>query len=190
MRIGICFGLLSAVWLNLNVATAAGLSTGMQIDLYPVTGDPVTVASIDFTENSGAWEYKMTMASDLFSDHFLSMRPFKCFEGPTYMLCYLPYPYPKTQQIKSGMLTDLEYDLLFIHRQSGEYGINPWNGVYYQLRLNEAAGEINGELREVNLDILAAPPAAGVSYPIRPVDLVDVEPDGHAYPTLLIHKPE
>ena len=191
LRLCVCLGFMS------NAVFAAELGSDMVVKLQADNGDSVELARIDFTKEGQGWNYQLKMNSSLFSDHFLSMRPFKCFNSPRQMLCHLPYPYDKGQTIQAGQLRDLEYDLLFIHRQSTDYGIDPWNGIYYRLKLDEAAGKItgelrevnlDGELREVNLDILAAPPEEGDTYPIKDKDLIEVELDTHAYPRVVIEK--
>lgn len=137
-------------------------------------------------QQDGSYNYSLDIDDDKFSNHFLSMRPFKCFQGPKQMLCYLPYPYKKTYKISDTDLQDLEYDLLFIHRKASDYGINPWNGLYYKLSLNQDA-KLTGVLNEVDLDILAAPPDEGVTRPITDSDLTLAEQDSYSYPVLTIH---
>ncbi len=176
------------LWLTLGSAQSAELNPAMTVTLHPNAGEPISIASVTVDKEGEHYRYSLTMDSSKFTDHFLSMRPFKCFQGPQHMLCHLPYPYDKTTVISADNLTDLEYDLLFIHRQASEYGINPWNGVYYKLRLDEESGKISGELREVDLDILASPPKDGVKYPIQDSDLIEAEPAAHSYPQMVIEK--
>lgn len=156
------------------------------VTLQSSDGYSIDIASIEFTKQKGdGYSYTISIDDSKFSDHFLSMRPFKCFQGPKQMLCYLPYPYEKTKKISANDLGDLEYDLLFIHRKSTDYGIDPWNGVYYKLTLGKNAN-LTGILKEVDLDILAAPPEQGVTRPITDTDLNDAETSGHSYPKLAI----
>ncbi|MBU0654068.1 MAG: hypothetical protein KJ914_02935 [Gammaproteobacteria bacterium] len=168
---------------------AAPLPEHMQVQLLPATGEPVTVAELTLKPLAeGGYEYSLAMNQVIFSDQFLSMRPFKCLDAPQQMLCHLPYPYTKTSHITGDDLRNLEYDLLFIHRKPSDYGIDPWNGVYYQLTLNEDEGKIEGDIRAVDLDILAAPPAAGDAYPITPDDLHETAAETHAFPRLVIQQ--
>jgi hypothetical protein len=155
------------------------------VTLIPSNGKPIDIAQIQLTrQKDGSFTYTIEMDYSKFGDHFLSMRPFKCFEGPKQMLCHLPYPYEKTQKISGMNLQDMEYDLLFIHRKSSDYGIDPWNGVYYKLTLDDSTN-LSGVLKEVDLDILAVPPEGGVR-PIGKDDLNHAEPGSHSYPTLQI----
>lgn len=173
-------------WLFSSSLFADTLEFKRSVTLQAANGENLDIASILLVkQQDGSYTYTLDMDLSKFSDHFLSMRPFKCFQGPIQMLCYLPYPYAKTHQISKHSLQDLEYDLLFIHRKSNDYGIDPWNGLYYQLSLDEDAN-LTGILKEVDLDILATPPDEGVTRPITPDDLNEADPDSHSYPTLVI----
>lgn len=142
-------------------------------------GARLAIADLDTTKGA----YDLTLREAPFSDHFLSMRPFKCLTGPDKHWCYVPYPYENARDI-SGELTDLEYDLLFIWKGAGEYGINMWNGVYYVL--SDVDGRLTGTMHEMDMDILSAPPDPGNLRPIRDKDLELAEPDSHWLPKLVI----
>lgn len=129
--------------------------------------------------------FEVQWDESLFSDHFLSMRPFRCLEGPKKLWCRVPYPYENTRDASGGDLTDLEYDLIFVWKAQGDYGIDMWNGVYYRLSEDEH-GRIEGSLHEVNLDILAAPPEDGNLRPIREAHLEKGEAASHWLPRLTI----
>ena len=103
-------------------------------------------------------DYEIAMSDAAFSDHFLSMRPFKCLDGAEKTWCHVPYPYEIKRDL-SADLTDLEYDLLFLWKRSNDYGIDMWNGIYY--KLSEDGDTLSGALHEMNMDILSAPPDAG-----------------------------
>lgn len=157
------------------------------VTLTPSDGESIDIASLDIVkQKDGSYTYSIDVDDSKFSNHFLSMRPFKCFQGTKQMLCYLPYPYKKTTKLSGTDLQDLEYDLLFIHRKATDYGINPWNGLYYKLTLDKDA-KLSGILKEVDLDILASPPEKGVTRPITDTDLNEADPSTHSYPTLKIH---
>lgn len=165
---------------------AGEINLNKTVTLKSSGGETIDIGSIQLTRQpSGGFSYTLDIDHSKFSDHFLSMRPFKCFQGPIQMLCHLPYPYNKSQLIKNNDLKDLEYDLLFIHRRSTDYGINPWNGIYYQLTMDKQFN-FTGELKEVDLDILASPPEGGITRPITQSDLNEADPDSHSYPVLLI----
>jgi hypothetical protein len=156
----------------------------MDIVLHPSQGEAITIGQLQLTQDQVGFLAKVELADERFSDQFLSMRPFKCLEGDSEWYCYLPYPYENPRTITPDDLTDLEYDLLFIRKTPTEYGINPWNGVYYKLRWEDEA--IVGDLHEVDMDILAAPPDDGVLRPIGEADLTPGEPDQHWLPRVTI----
>ncbi|MEM1077710.1 MAG: hypothetical protein AAGI09_04205 [Pseudomonadota bacterium] len=137
------------------------------------------IADLDITDGA----YDLTLRDAPFSDHFLSMRPFKCLAGAEKHWCYVPYPYENVRNIGADF-TDLEYDLLFLWKGAGEYGINMWNGVYYKI---EAEGDrLVGVMHEMDMDILSAPPAPGNLRPVREMDLEPADPDSHWLPRLVI----
>ncbi len=157
----------------------AELSGDKAILLSGAAGE-VRLGSVHFAADGS---YSLSLDDSLFSDHFLSMRPFKCMQGPQDMWCHLPYPYEKAERLDGDDLHALEYDLLFIHRKSSDYGIDAWNGLYYALR-RDGDGLI-GELHEVDLNVLAAPPETDAP-PITRVDLTAADPDRHWLPQLEI----
>ncbi|MEM9589834.1 MAG: hypothetical protein AAF967_00680 [Pseudomonadota bacterium] len=143
-------------------------------------GTELRVATITVTGDS----YELIWDEGRFGDYFLSMRPFKCLEGPDKLWCRVPYPYEIRRSLQDGDLTDVEYDLMFVWKKTGEYGINMWNGVYYQL--NETGGQFEGKLNEIDMNVLAAPPENGNLRPIRPQDVTEADPESHWLPRLVI----
>ena len=156
------------------------------VTLQPSDGESINLASVELIkQKDGSYTYTISIDDSLFGNHFLAMRPFKCFQGPKQMLCHLPYPYEKTNKLSTSDLQDMEYDLLFIHRKATDYGIDPWNGLYYKLTMDKDA-KLIGVLKEVDLDILAAPPDEGITRPITYDQLNDADTSTHSYPKLLI----
>jgi hypothetical protein len=148
--------------------------------LEDAQGARIQIATLEI---DGAGGYAVVMEDAAFTDHFLSMRPFKCLEGPAKNWCHLPYPY----EIKRNMaadLTDLEYDFLFVWKDSGDYGINMWNGVYYKLEPMD--GLVSGTLYEMDMNTIASPPAASELRPVQAKDLHLSDPDSHWLPRLVI----
>lgn len=157
-------------------------------DGYRVCLEDNAGAQIEIAQLKGnAQGYEVEMDEDAFSDHFLSMRPFKCIEGPEKTWCHVPYPYTIVRQTTQD-LTDLEYDFLFVWKGRTEYGIDMWNGVYYRLQ-SDGDGYV-GHLHEMNMDIIAAPPDDGILRPIRDVDLEEVDAESHWLPRLRIFGPD
>ncbi|WP_298850100.1 hypothetical protein [uncultured Ruegeria sp.] len=81
-------------------------------------------------------------------------------------------------------LTDLEYDLLFIHTGATEYGIDMWIGIYYQLQTD--GDRPVGQLHEMDMGLLAVPPAEGDLRPVTDKDIHEADPDSHWLPQLVI----
>ena len=170
------------------LAPAPGLAGALKdaptILLHPADGPAIAVGEISFTDKGLPTGYEIHWDDAKFGEHFLSMRPFKCLEGPEKYWCRVPYPYENRRQVSMEDLTDLEYDLLFLWKGAGEYGINMWNGVYYRLEADGAV--LRGRLHEVDMDLLAAPPEAGDLRPIGAGDLEEGDPDSHWLPRLTI----
>ena len=171
-------------WLTLITLGVAGQAAAgdREILLHPSSGDPIRVGTL--SDGGEDADFAVHWDDAKFADHFLSMRPFKCLEGAEKLWCRVPYPYDNLRRIGGGDLTDLEYDLMFIWKGAGEYGINMWNGVYY--RLSEDGERLVGTLHEVDMDILAAPPEGGNLRPITEADLEEGDPDSHWLPRLTI----
>lgn len=159
---------------------ATALAETRVVYLEAQDGQRIEIATVDLGEGG---DYSVAMREAAFADHFLSMRPFKCLEGPVKNWCHVPYPYEIARNI-SDDLTDLEYDFLFLWKGATEYGIDMWNGVYY--RLNNEDGRFVGRLHEMDMNILSVPPNAGDFRPVREADLEEGDPDSHWLPVLVI----
>lgn len=163
-------------------ATAAGAaSAGKTVWLFPEKGKGIAVATVTFAKDGS---YAIRWDDTKFGDFFLSMRPFKCLRGKSKLWCRVPYPYRNRRSIAGGDLTDLEYDLMFVWKNAGEYGINLWNGVYYQLVAG--GGRIIGVLHEFDMNTLAAPPESGNLRPITDDILDKGDAASHWLPRLVI----
>lgn len=171
--------LILALSLAPPVVEAGPLSGAREIFLIDGQGDRLRIGQIRF-EGDG---YELALDGADFADHFLSMRPFRCITAGERQLCHLEYPYANARDL-SAELTDLEYDLLFVSKGAGEYGIDMWNGAYY--RLAPDGDGLTGTLHEVDLRPLAVPPPAGEMRPIRERDLHAAEPADHWLPVLRI----
>ena len=175
-------------WIGIGLAAmlpfAAGAESwdGRSVVLETVAGEQFEIAALSGDGDS----YAVTLNDAAFTDHFLSMRPFKCIEGPAKTWCHVPYPYAIARDTSQG-LTDLEYDFLFVWKGRSDYGIDMWNGVYYVL---EPDGDgFVGRMHEMNMDMLAVPPEDGEMRPIRDVHLEETDPESHWLPVLRITGP-
>ena len=166
-------------------SVAAGPLDGEKtISLLAADGTATPVADIAFTPDGDGATYEIAMRDGPFTDHFLSMRPFRCLEGAEKHWCHVPYPYEIERRVTAEDLADLEYDLLFIWKGATEYGINMWNGVYYRLAVEDE--RIVGRLHEMDMDILSAPPDEGDLRPVRDVDLEESDPESHWLPVVVV----
>lgn len=170
--------------LALTPSIAAPFQGEQTIFLVEQDGTKHDIGSVEFMPGNGKTTYRIEWREDKFSDHFLSMRPFRCVEGPRKHWCHVPYPYEIRRTVNANDLTDLEYDTLFIWKGSTEYGINMWNGVYYKMRVD--GDRLVGELHDIDMDTLSAPPDAGNLRPVREADLEPGEFESHWLPTLVI----
>jgi hypothetical protein len=174
-------GLCLCDWIG---AAEPALPREMQIVLEDDMGQTLTIGTLHLKPLDGGYRTRVEIDASVFEDQFLSMRPFKCLPRESETVCYLPYPYENRRVIHDDDLTDLEYDLLFLHKSPAEYGINAWNGFYYELSRTDDG--FNGELRETDLNVLAAPPEAGELRPIKRSELFEAS-DKHWPRRLLIH---
>ena len=155
------------------------------ISLIDKEGKQHKVAKIIFSsEADNKQSFSINWDDTKFSEHFLSMRPFKCIDG-LQTFCRLEYPYKTRNRITNGDLQDLEYALLFLHKNQQEYGINFWNGVYYRLKKQEN-GSITGTVWETDMNELASPPAKEYGRPIGGADLVEGAEGKHRFPKIII----
>lgn len=165
------------------LAAPVAADEARHVYLEDQTGERIEIATLSIAEDG---TYAVVMQDGAFGDHFLSMRPFKCLEGPEKNWCHVPYPYEINRNIAEE-LTDLEYDFLFLWKGKTEYGINMWNGVYYQIEGDkDGSGGLRGVLHEMDMDLLSAPPGTGVLRPLRAQDIHESDPESHWLPLLII----
>lgn len=139
-------------------------------------------------EDTGKQSFAVAVDIDnsVFTEHFLSMRPFRCIEGSTEWFCYLEYPYDLRSIITADDLSDLEYQLLFIRKTPSEFGIDAWNGLYYKLEQQDD-GTLTGTLLEGDLNSLQSPPAEKFAKPVDLMEFIEGSKTKRLYPTLRIY---
>ena len=142
----------------------------------------VVFASTD----NGATAVQVNINTEAFTEHFLSMRPFRCIEGEVEWFCHLEYPYDLRSVVTVDDLSDLEYQLLFIRKTSAEFGIDAWNGLYYKLSLEED-GSITGKLLEGDLNSLQSPPSEKYAKPVDLEEFIPGSKTKRLFPTLRIY---
>jgi hypothetical protein len=168
--------LLAALGLLHFATSAQELRGDKHISLHARDGSTVVIGQVLFTrQDDGRSRFKLQMDPAPFTDHFLSMREFKCLGGGSEILCHVPYPYPQPGTVAAGDLAWLEHSLLFMFKKPGEFGARLWNGVYWQLRATPQG--LEGRPQAVDLNFIGAPPARTDVPPFRPA-LRDDMPEG------------
>ncbi|MBQ0957917.1 hypothetical protein KAK06_02995 [Ideonella sp. 4Y11] len=127
--------------------------------LLAITGDGqrTPIGTITFTPASGdTRQFSIRWRHEAFTDHFLSMREFKCLPGGPEISCQVPYPYAQPGTVAPGQLAWLEHSLLFLHKSPAEFGAKLWNGLYFALR--EQGNTLVGTPQAVDLNAIGAPP--------------------------------
>ena len=120
-----------------------------------------------------------------FTDHFLSMREFKCVEGRGEILCHVPYPYPQPGQVTATDLAWLEHALLFLYKLPGDFGAKLWNGIYFRLQPASGGGLV-GTPQAIDLNLIGAPPARPEVPPYGPARRDDIRPASRWFERLTI----
>ena len=162
---------------------ADGLEGNKKVYLVNAAGELTHIADIQFKQNMDNIGYSISIIDKPFENQFLSMRPFQCIMGKKQVMCHVPYPYEKKGYVVAGDLTDLSYDLLFLHKNPSEYGINMWNGIYY--RLTQVGSNINGVVSEVDMNILATQPD-DPEHPFVEDEIFEADKSNYVYPSVLI----
>ena len=142
------------------------------------------IARIEMKQQGDGFDYRVYMDEKRFADYFLNMRPFKCMTDKVNMLCHLAYPYSIERRITNTDFSALEHDFLFIRRKPTDYGIDPWNGLYY--RIHKKGNEYLGQAHEVDLNILAVPPDNPL--PLKDAELHEIDEGQLWLPRLLIRR--
>ena len=174
MLLGMVMALLPAL------ASAWELSGRKNVVAHPQGGQPgIVIGTVQFTPRpDGAVAFALTMDPAQLTDHFLSMKEFKCLESqgaPTEITCHVPYPYAHPGTVRKDDLRWLEHSLMFLFKQPRDFGAKLWNGLYYRMRLTEQG--IVGTPQAIDLNLISAPPDRPNEPPYRPA-LRDDVPEG------------
>jgi len=166
---------------------AAELPENASIYLVDPDQQETRIGEVSFSKaDNGEFALQVNIDTSVFTEHFLSMRPFRCIEGEKEWFCYLEYPYDLRSVITADDLSDLEYQLLFIRKTPSEFGIDAWNGLYYKLQLN-ADGSIIGELLEGDLNSLQSPPEEQYAKPVDLGEFITGDKSKRLFPLLRIY---
>lgn len=131
--------------------------------VFAVMGDGsrIHIARLRFTPAAGgAASYELQLQHEPFTDHFLSMREFKCLAGGPEISCYVPYPYANPRTVGPGSsaaeLAWLEHGLMFLHKSPAEFGAKLWNGLIFGFKVDGA--RLVGTPQAIDLNEIASPP--------------------------------
>lgn len=159
----LALGLLSpavpALELQGRKALSAVLADGSRLPLGEVSFSPAA---------DGAVAFSVHLRHEAFTDHFLSMREFKCLPGAREISCHVPYPYRHPGTVRPGQLAWLEHSLLFFFKTPADFGAKLWNGLYFEFQ--EEGGALVGRPKAVDLNAIGAPPARLDRPPYGPAD--------------------
>lgn len=146
-----------ALWAG---APAAAFELAGTKSILAVTADGqrTAIGTVQFTPTEGgAARFALTLKTQAFTDHFLSMREFKCLPAAQEVSCYVPYPYPHSAQVSPTDLRWLEHNLLFLYKSPAEFGAKLWNGVYYEF--HDQGATLVGTPQAIDLNEISAPPS-------------------------------
>lgn len=149
------------------------LSGTRAITLEGRDGTVVPIGTVSFHPQGARTAFKVHLDHERFKDFFLSMREFKCLEGPE-VFCHVPYPHRNPATVTRGDLAWLEHALLFLHKSPAEFGARLWNGVYYRMQVTPDG--IVGIARAVDLNHIGAPPDDAGVPPYQSADTSDIDP--------------
>ena len=151
-----------------------------------VTRDDLVLplGSVDFIpQPDGSTTFKLNIETERFTDHFLSMKEFKCLEGAEVM-CHVPYPYRNPGRITPTNLAWLEHNLLFLFKQPRDFGAKLWNGLYF--RFERDADGLVGLPQAIDLNLISAPPDDLNTPPYGSAQRDDVAPGARWISRLII----
>lgn len=142
------------------------------------------IGSLTFSRAAhGKMIYGLEIDTERFTDFFLSMKEMKCLEGKE-IWCFIPYPYQHPRSVSAEDLRWLEHDLLFMFKTPSEFGANLWNGIYYDMTLENEV--IRGTARAVDLNAISSPPDDLTVPPYGEFDIEELEPAARWLPYIEI----
>ena len=139
-----------------GAAQATPLMGQKTIALHTRDGQVSPIGTVNFEPQGEKTRFTVKMDPLKLKDFFLSMREFKCAEGPAEIQCYVPYPYAQPGTISSTDFSWLEHNLLFFYKQPTDFGAKLWNGVYYRLKSTDKG--LVGEPQAVDMGLIGVPP--------------------------------
>jgi len=167
-------------------AQAFELDGERRITLHARDGTAVDIGRVHFQRrDDGRSTFRIQLDPARFTDHFLSMREFKCVPGQGEILCHVPYPHRQRSDVAVAELAWLEHSLLFMYKTPAEFGARLWNGIYF--KLTPTATGLEGVAQAVDLNLISAPPARVDVAPFQPALRDDIAPRARWFARLTIH---
>jgi hypothetical protein len=171
-----------------SIAFAAPLDAGTKrVLLHARDGASIEIAQVTFTPRAdGRTAFALKVDTARFTDHFLSMREFKCLPGAGEILCLVPYPYAQPGHVAPNDLAWLEHTLLFMFKKPSEFGAPLGNGVIFKLA---AQGDtLVGAPQAIDLNRIAAPPPRADVPPFGAAQRDDMAPQSRWFQRLTIER--
>jgi hypothetical protein len=161
--------------LSLPAAAQAWEMAGRHsVSLVDAQGHEHAIGQVTFVPEGARWRFSVQLDTVRFKDYFLSMKEFKCLEGPE-VQCYVPYPYANPGLVDAADLSWLEHSLLFLIKSPKEFGAKLWNGLIYRMSVTEAG--IDGLAQAIDLNQIGSPPADLTVPPYGAEARSDIETD-------------
>jgi hypothetical protein len=148
-------GVLMAAHIPSAHAIEPALEGVKDIVLHAEDGQAIVIGTVTFTPDGDKASFKIDFDDAKFRQYFLSMREFKCIEGPE-ILCHVPYPYPSPQIVTAQDPSWLEHALLFVYKRPADYGAKMSHGLIYTLTMTRDG--FIGRPQSIDLDEIAMPP--------------------------------
>jgi hypothetical protein len=98
-------------------AVAWELSGTKQILFQTRDGATIPIGNVTFSPAGEAANFSIDLDRKAFANFFLSMREFRCLEGPE-VQCHVPYPYNNPRSVTRSDLAWLEHSLIFFLRDA------------------------------------------------------------------------
>lgn len=158
-------------------AFAWEMTGSKEVTLHTRDGQAIPIGTITFRPQGDRVGFSLQLHHERFKDFFLSMKEFKCLEGPEEIQCHVPYPYPNPATITKDDLRWLEHALLFLFKSPADFGARLWNGLYYRMDITEQG--IVGTPQAVDLNLISAPPDDASVPPFGAAERTEITPGSH-----------
>lgn len=162
-------------WPVVAHAAAWPLEGRKTLTAHTTDGQAIAIGRVDFRPAAdGRVAFTLDMDHQRLTDHFLSMKEFKCLGGATELACHVPYPYAQPGTVTERDFAWLEHSLLFLFKKPNEFSAKLWNGLYYRMALTDTG--LVGLPQAIDLNRISAPPDNPAVPPYKPAYRDDVAP--------------